>query len=276
MKIKADKFLDFQKMIQDFYRVSKRDFIWRQDITPYKILVSEIMLQQTQTARVEPKFILWLQKFPDIFSLACASRLEVLSAWQGLGYNRRGLWLHEAAKRMVLEFEGQVPDDPEILKTFTGIGPNTAASICAFAFNQPVVFIETNIRTVFLHHFFSDSREKIHDKQILPLVRSCLDYDNSRHWYYGLMDYGVYLKTKVKASNKLSSHHALQTKFVGSKRQVRGAIIRILSKGLSLSCDELCQLVAYELPENLYDVSNVVQDLMEECLIEEDNGLIKV
>lgn len=276
MKIETNYLLNFQKTIQDFYRVNNRNFIWRQNITPYKVLVSEIMLQQTQTARVEPKFIAWLQKFPDIVSLADATKQQVLDAWQGLGYNRRGLWLHEAAKRIVLEFEGQVPNNPEILKTFKGVGPNTAASICAFAFNSPVVFIETNIRTIFLHHFFSNSVERIHDKQLLPLIASTLDSGNSRDWYYALMDYGVYLKKEVKANNKLSSHYACQTKFIGSRRQVRGIIVRILSKGLSLSLGELSELVFHELPESAHDISKIIKDLAKESFIKEDNGLIQI
>jgi len=276
---------EFQKHIYDFYRGNKRDFLWRKDITLYKIFVSEIMLQQTQTARVEPKFAAWLKLFPDVQSLALASRQQVLSAWQGLGYNRRGLALHEAAQRIVSEFGGKVPQDRDILQTFKGIGPNTAASICAFAFNRPVVFVETNIRTVFLHHFFSDKSlsssllavsNKIHDKQLLPLIAATLDHQNSRDWYYGLMDYGVHLKKELKVNNKQSAHYARQSKFIGSKRQVRGAIIRILSKGLSVNYDELCLLVADELPENMHDASRIIQDLISEKFIKEIDGLLKI
>ncbi len=266
----------FKKTISDFYRNNKRDFVWRKDITPYKILVSEIMLQQTQTARVEPKFIAWCKTFPDVQTLAQASTQQVLHAWQGLGYNRRGLALYEAAKRIAYEFDGQVSSSPEVLQSFKGIGPNTAASICAFAFNVPVVFIETNIRTVFLHHFFSGATEKIHDKQLLPLIEVTLDCENSRDWYYALMDYGVHLKKELKANNKMSKHYARQSKFMGSRRQVRGAIIRILSKGLAVCLDELCQLVSCELPENIHDVSLVVQDLVTEGFVKENNGSLRL
>jgi len=266
----------FKKIIYDFYRSNKRDFVWRKDIAPYKIFVSEIMLQQTQTLRVELKFIAWLEKFPNFQTLAKASTQEVLTAWQGLGYNRRALALHEGAKKIVSEFDGQVPSNLEVLQTFKGIGPNTAASICAFAFNLPVVFIETNIRTVFLHCFFPETKEKIHDKELLPLIAATLDHENSRDWYYALMDYGVHIKKELKANNKMSKHYTRQSKFVGSKRQVRGAIVRILSKGLSLSHDELHEMVSCQLPENMHDVARVVQSLVAEGFVKEKDGFLKV
>ncbi|MFA5999277.1 MAG: hypothetical protein WC747_04630 [Candidatus Babeliales bacterium] len=258
----------FQKIIYDFYTHNKRDFLWRQDISPYKIFVSEIMLQQTQTARVEPKFAAWLHKFPDFQSLASASTQQVLSAWQGLGYNRRGLALHGGAQRIVSEFNGCLPNNEQILQTFAGIGPNTAASICAFAFNVPVVFIETNIRTVFLHHFFPE-QTSIDDKQILQLVAASLDKHNSRDWYYGLMDYGVYLKKEFKANNKGSRHFIKQSKFIGSRRQVRGAIIRILTQTKRLSHDDVCEFVKQDIPHCVHDVGVVLQQLICEGLVQE-------
>ncbi|MCX5923818.1 MAG: A/G-specific adenine glycosylase [Candidatus Dependentiae bacterium] len=258
----------FQKIIHDFYTLNKRDFLWREDISPYKIFVSEIMLQQTQTARVEPKFAAWLQKFPDFKSLASASKEQVLSAWQGLGYNRRGLALHSGAQRIVSEFNGCLPDSEQALQTFVGIGPNTAASICAFAFNKPVVFIETNIRTVFLHHFFSEQTD-VDDKQILQLVAASLDKQNPRDWYYGLMDYGVYLKKEFKANNKRSRHFIKQSKFIGSRRQVRGAIVRILTQVKRLSHDELGELVKQEIPYSVHDVDIVLQQLIGEGLVQQ-------
>ncbi|HSW75526.1 MAG TPA: hypothetical protein VLG50_00630 [Candidatus Saccharimonadales bacterium] len=244
--------------------------MWRQDISPYKIFVSEIMLQQTQTARVQPKFENWMCLFPDFKTLASASKDQVLSAWQGLGYNRRGLALHAGAQRIVSEFNGYLPNDIQVLQTFSGIGPNTAASICAFAFNQPVVFIETNIRTVFLHHFFPQQKD-IDDKQILSLIAASLDEKNSRDWYYALMDYGVYLKKEFKANNKRSRHYTKQSTFIGSVRQVRGTIIRILTQTKRLSYDDLYDFIRQELPYTTYNVDIILQQLIREGLIQEDN-----
>ncbi len=258
-----NQIIQFRQKIYDFYHANKRDFAWRNNITPYKVVVSEIMLQQTQTARVVHKFDQWLQKFPDFKTLASARVQEVLLCWQGLGYNRRGLALHEFAKRIECEFSGEVPCDPELLKTFKSIGPNTAGSICAFAFNLPVTFIETNIRTVFIHEFFKDG-QSIDDKQLLPLIAATIDQQNPREWHYALMDYGVYLKKELKISNKASKHYAKQSKFIGSKRQVRGAIIRILSKVGQLSYDELSELITLELPDSCHSLDTLLEGLQKD------------
>lgn len=266
---------NFQSKIYNFYNKNKRDFVWRNDITPYKIVVSEIMLQQTQTGRVIAKFHEWMKKFPDFETLAKASVQQVLIAWQGLGYNRRGLALHEIAKKIISEHNGILPNDPDVLETFKGIGPNTAGSICAFAFNRSVTFIETNIRTVFIYEFFKDQKD-IHDKQLLPLITATVDHENARAWYYALMDYGVYLKTVLKVSNKASKHYAKQSKFAGSKRQVRGAVVRVLSKMKTLSFEELSELVAVELPENKYTVNDVLSDLQNDGFLKQENNNIKI
>lgn len=258
----------FQSKIYTFYQAHKRTFAWRENITPYKTLVSEIMLQQTQTLRVAPKFEQWMLKFPDFATLARASTHQVLSAWQGLGYNRRGLALHKAAQRVMYDFNGQLPVDPKILQTFEGIGPNTAGSIGAFAFNQPVVFIETNIRTVFLHEFFQGQID-VSDKQLLPMIEACVDQQNPREWYYALMDYGVYLKKELKINNKSSKHYTKQSKFIGSRRQVRGAVIRILTQMKKLTYDELLFLVQEELPNNHHGFDKILQQLLREGLVQE-------
>ncbi|MBM17748.1 MAG: endonuclease III [Epsilonproteobacteria bacterium] len=271
----AQQIQEFQKKIYNYYNTHKRNFDWRSDITSYKIVVSEVMLQQTQTKRVIQKFRQWLQTFPDFESLAQATTQEVLRCWQGLGYNRRGLALQEFAQRIVQEFDGVVPDNPEVLQTFKSIGPNTAGSICAFAFNKPVVFIETNIRTVFIHEFFKE-QTNIDDKQLLPLIEQAVDRDNPREWYYALMDYGVYLKTVVKVSNAASKHYTKQSKFVGSARQMRGVIVKILSRVNQISREELCELVSVELPNNTHDVEQVVTSLAADGFLKAKNEYIQL
>lgn len=151
----------FQQLVKDFYRQSGRDLPWRHTITPYRIVVSEIMLQQTQVPRVLIKYPEWLKRFPNWKSLATASTADVIRAWQGLGYNRRALALKKIAEIVMSEYRGKLPSDPELLVSFPGIGSATASSICAFAYNQPVVFIETNIRRVYIHHFFSGTRDSV-------------------------------------------------------------------------------------------------------------------
>lgn len=258
--------LDFRKKIYDFYADHRREFLWRQKISDYNIFISEIMLQQTQTARVVVKFEQWLQIFPSFQSVALASNQEILTAWQGLGYNRRGLALHKAAMIIIREFSGQLPRDVKLLQSLPGIGPNTAGSICAFAFNLPVTFIETNIRTVFLHEFFVGVMQ-VDDKQILSLVAQTVDPADARNWYYALMDYGVYLKKTLKINNKASKHYARQSKFIGSRRQVRGSIVRILTKAYRLSHDQLIEMVQIDIADNQQNIDLVLQQLIRQQIV---------
>lgn len=223
----------FQKKIWEFYKENGREFPWRNTSDPYKILISEVMLQQTQTSRVLPKYEEFLKRFPKIENPAKASNEEVLRAWSGLGYNRRALYLKRAAEILVrdkfsLSLRAKRGNlTPEFLQTLPGIGPNTAGAIFVFSTNNPHVFIETNIRRVFIHEFFKD-KEKISDKEILKLIEQTLDKKKPREWYYALMDYGAYLaKTEVNPNRK-SKHYVRQSKFEGSVRQTRGQILKIL------------------------------------------------
>ena len=219
---------EFKKTIWQNYTTQGRIFDWRHADDPYKIFVSEVMLQQTQTQRVTQKYIQWITVFPDFKTLAQASLKDVLAQWQGLGYNRRGLFLHKAAQIIASEYYGNLPNDREILEGLPGIGKATAASIRAFAFNEPTVFIETNIRTVFIYFFFP-SRDNVHDNEVMPLVMQTVDPKNPREWYYALMDYGVMLKKRFKNPSRKSIHHHQQSKFEGSDRQIRGMILKILT-----------------------------------------------
>ena len=183
----------FRRRLYRFYHDQGRQLPWRDTADPYHILVSEIMLQQTQVARVALQYEPFLQAFPDVFSLARAPLRDIMARWQGLGYNRRALALQGIARRLVAEFQGRLPASVDTLRTFSGIGEATAGALAAFAFNQPVVFIETNIRRVFLHCFFP-GKSGVRDREILPLVDQTLDRERPRPWYYALMDYGAMLK----------------------------------------------------------------------------------
>ncbi len=229
MKVTASQIKKFQTKIWEYYQVNGRDFVWRQKITPYYVVVSEIMLQQTQTARVAEKFPKFIKLFPNFTTLAQATPAQVIMTWQGLGYNRRALFLRELARKIINEYKGKLPNTPEELITLPGIGKNTAGSIMAFAFNQPVVFIETNIRAVFLHEFFP-SQTEVSDTELLPLIEATVSKDRPRDWYYALMDYGVLLKKENKNTSRASKHHQKQSVFKGSQRAVRGEILRILAK----------------------------------------------
>lgn len=219
---------DFQDMLWQKARELYRDMPWRRDTRPYYVLVSEIMLQQTQVERVIPKFEAFVTAFPDVSALARAPLAEVLQLWSGLGYNRRAKFLHEAAKKIITEYSGEFPSTREELLSLPGVGQNTAGAIMAYAYNQPVVFIETNVRTVYFYHFF-EGEESITDQQLREIVEVTVDHEHPREWYWALMDYGSYLKHQGGAQNNKSRHYKKQTALKGSIREVRGQIIKELT-----------------------------------------------
>lgn len=224
------KFKAFQKKIWEYYRANRRDFPWRRTRDPYRIMVSEFMLQQTQTSRVIEKYKEFLRAFPTVQSLAEAPTRDVLRVWQGLGYNRRALSFKKAAEEIVECYKGHVPKNVESLDDLPGVGPGTAGAIATFAFNMPVVFIETNIRRVFIHFFFGKHKRAIHDEEILFLIEATLDLKKPREWYYALMDYGAMLGRELgqKNPNQKSAHYARQSRFKGSDRELRGKIVKML------------------------------------------------
>lgn len=188
------------------------------------------MLQQTQVSRVVPKYQQFTELFPDFYSLTQASAAQILHAWQGLGYNRRALFLQRLAHVIVNDYGGTVPSTVEELERLPGIGPATARSIAAFAYNEPTVFIETNVRRVFIHHFFP-TKQSVTDQELLPLVAATVSSSKTREWYWALMDYGTFLATTTINPNRRSRHYVRQSRFEGSRRQARGAILRILANG---------------------------------------------
>jgi A/G-specific adenine glycosylase len=217
----------FRAKIRAHFRDHARSMPWRETRDPYRILVSEVMLQQTQVDRVRAKYEAFLAAFPDAAALAAAPLDHVLAAWQGLGYNRRAVALHRSARILHQQHGGRVPDDAAALVALPGIGVATAAAIRAYAFGAAVVFVETNIRRVFIHEFFP-GREAVADAELLPLVAAALDRRAPREWYYALMDYGAALARRVPNPNRRSAGYTRQSRFEGSERQVRGAILRAL------------------------------------------------
>lgn len=221
----SDEIDNFRKSIWEYYRKNARSLPWRHTDNPYHILVSEIMLQQTQVERVVEKYRLFLSAFPDFHSLARAPLRSVLSVWQGLGYNRRAVALQRIAQEVIMTFNGTLPFSENMLVKLPGIGKATASAIAAFAYNKPVVFLETNIRRVFIHFFFA-GKNKVKDTEILPLVAKTLDFSDPRQWFYALMDYGAMLKGKIQNPNRKSAHYQKQAPFQGSNRQLRGMVLK--------------------------------------------------
>jgi A/G-specific adenine glycosylase len=261
----------FQTSIYAHYESHGRQLPWRETQDPYRILVSEIMLQQTQVPRVLQKYEEFLRAFPDFRSLAQASVQELLKVWQGLGYNRRALALRKTAELVVSQYRGVLPADPEELRKLPGIGPYTAAAIAAFAFNLPAAFIETNIRTVFIHCFFHD-QTAVKDREILHLVEQTLDTANPRQWYYALMDYGAMLKQRYHNPNRRSAQYQKQTPFKGSNRELRGMILRALTAHVELSETELVATLNAD-PER---VTYALKQLINEGFISRDEQSFRI
>lgn len=218
----------FQEVVWDYYARHGRTMPWRDKPTPYYVLVSEVMLQQTQVSRVVPKFLEFTAHFPDVAALAQAPLADVLTHWSGLGYNRRAKFLWQAAQAVVERHNGVLPKTREELVALPGIGPNTAGAILAYAYEQSVVFIETNIRTVIIHHFFADHDGAVTDAQIRDIMEQVLPQENPREWCWALMDYGTHLKATAGTQLQRVHGYRKQSKFEGSQRQVRGKVLKLL------------------------------------------------
>jgi A/G-specific adenine glycosylase len=253
---------EFRKIVLNHYRDHGRDLVWRKTTDPYQILVSEIMLQQTQVERVTVKFPAFIAAFPDFSSLASAQLSDVLAVWQGMGYNRRAISLQKCARLVIEEHNSTLPQDPGILVTFPGIGRATAASICAFAFNMPVLFIETNIRRVFIHFFFHN-HEKVDDSEILPIARQALGGQDPRTWYNALMDLGTALKKTGKNPNRRSRHYTKQAAFEGSDRKIRSHILRLLLADKHMTEKAITEKIS----EDTVRITRILRDLEAEGFI---------
>ncbi len=261
--------LQFQKHILDWHERNGRHTLpWRLTRNPYRIMVSEVMLQQTQVERVLLKYREFLHAFPTVKALADASPRDVLARWHGLGYNRRALYLHKAAQTVVLIYKGKFPRAIHDLEALPGVGPYTARAIATFAYGQPTVFVETNIRRIFLYFFFPDS-DQVHDKEILPIVEKALWHDDPRKWYSALMDYGALAFRAIQNPNTRSRHYVRQSKFEGSRRYARAKIVEYLLKtGKRAS---LSMIVGYfDLDPHLesYRERDILEDLL--CDLEKE------
>ncbi len=232
----------FRQEIYNFYREHARnDLAWRHTDDPFHILVSEIMLQQTKVERVIHKYSQFLAEFPDIRALSRAPLRKIFTVWQGLGYNRRALALKNLSQNIVKEYAGaQLPTSVDALMMLPGVGRATASAVAAFAYQQPVVIIEPNIRSVYLYFFFQN-KENIKDQDILPFVEKTMGKLHPREWYYALMDYGALLKKRGVNPNRRSAHYLKQFPFHGSNRQLRGMILRTLLQNRRMSERQLIQ-----------------------------------
>lgn len=262
----------FKEIVWNHYEAHGRhELPWRKTKDPYRILVSEVMLQQTQVERVIPFYQLWLKRFPTIATLARAPLSDVLIAWQGLGYNRRAKGLWESARSVVREHGGRLPKSPEELKKLPGIGPYTAAAVAAFAHNQDVVFVETNIRTAILYHFFP-GESVVDDKRVIELLEKLHSHGDSRRWYSALMDYGSSLKRQGVRLNTRTKGYVKQKTFKGSNREARGVILRALARGPL----HLKQLIVVLGEDRKPQVIAQISKLVKEGLIEQHGSVCRL
>ncbi|MGE4584378.1 MAG: DNA repair protein [Sphaerochaeta sp.] len=263
---------DFRTRILNFYARYGRKFAWRETNDPYHILLSEVMLQQTQTNRVAPKYALFLSLWPTFRDLAGAPLDELLFHWKGLGYNRRALNLRKSAK-MTEAWGWTIPSDPELIASLPGVGKSTSAAILAFSYQKQAIYLETNIRRVLLTCFFSD-REQVKDKELESLLALLLEgVDDYRQWYYALMDYGVLLKQLLPNANVRSAHYAKQGRFEQSNRQLRGQIIHLLSDTGAKSSDELMRILAHFTGER---IEYCLSQLCTEGFVQETDGVYRI
>ena len=237
---KEEKFI--ATVWQYYNEQGRHDLPWRHTTDPYKILVSEIMLQQTQVPRVLPKYQEFLKAFANTKRLAKASLGDVLKVWQGLGYNRRAKFLKQAAEVVVHEYNGKWPKTFAELLKLPGVGSYTAGAVVNFAYNEALPLIETNVRTVYLHHFFP-GKQGVSDSDLLPIIGRTLGRDRPREWHWALMDYGSHLKVSLGNQNHRSATYKKQSPFKSSNRYIRGAILRELAKQ-SLSKQKLSSLLS--------------------------------
>ncbi|MDP3901346.1 MAG: A/G-specific adenine glycosylase [bacterium] len=258
-----------QKTVLGWYKNNKRDLPWRKTKDPYEILVSEVMLQQTQVSRVLEKYPEFLKAFPTLKALARAPDRELLSVWKGLGYWKRALNLKETARIIQQEHKGRFPKDPRELEKLPGVGPYTARAVACFAFLNPEAFIDTNIRRVYLHFFFKDKAE-VSDKDILTIAQKVVWREDPREWHYALFDYGA-VELKDKKVNRQSRHYAKQSRFEGSFRSFRTSIVKMLLEKEGVEKKVLRSFLDQQLHKQKapWEADDIIESLVQDGLIAE-------
>jgi len=259
-----------RRLVYRYYALFGRNFPWRGTGNPYYVYLSEVMLQQTTATRVVEKYKLFLRRFPTVESIASSGFAEIIEVWQGLGYNRRALYLHRAMRIIAETYGGEIPNRVKDLEALPGIGKNTARSILAFAYNRPVVFIETNIRTAMIYHFFRDCHT-VHDRDIMPCVEKTLDRVHPARWYNALMDYGSAVKRCRMNPGRSSAHYSRQSPFEGSHRQVRGMILKICARG-PVDKDTLAETIHVDATR----IECAIEDLKKEGFIAINEGKVGI
>lgn len=259
-----------------WYRPRRRAYPWRRTRDPYVILVSEVMLQQTQAARVAAAFGPFLRRFPTVRALARATRSDVLRAWGGLGYNRRAVALHEAARAIVREHGGCVPADPAALRRLPGVGPYTAAAVASLGFGVPVAAVDTNVRRIVARVHAGTDRPA--PGTVRAIAEAWVEASDPGAWNQALMDLGREVcrprprcevcplapTCRFRASGAAPRPRRPRSgPFEGSNRQLRGAVVRVLRHRPALTLGVL----ARELGRDGARVRAVVAELVRDGIV---------
>ncbi len=261
--ISRKKIADFQEKILDWYHENQRELPWRKTRDPYRILISEVMSQQTQLSRVIPKYEAWIEEFPTIQDLAKAKVSEVLHYWSGLGYNRRALHLKRTAEIIVEKYNGTFSQNEKELLSLPGIGQYTARAVLCFAFNQQIAVVDTNVRKVILTQF------SVPEKDIPQIAESLLPHGKAYEWNQALMDYAAAVLKKEKIP------HPLQSTFVGSHRYYRGQILKQLLQKKKIEVKDIGLLVKKDFKESEKEwLDKLLNELMREGFIVCQNNTI--
>ena len=216
----------FQKKIFQWWKVNKRDLPWRHTHDPYKILVSEVMLQQTTVSRVLTKYPVFIKAYPTVKDLANASSGDILRIWKGMGYNRRALYLLQTAKTIHEKYYNKFPISEQLLSKLPGLGKYTARAVLVFAFRKDIAMVDTNIRQILTHFFFHDKPQS--EKIIQELADQLVPIGKSWEWHQAMMDYGAMNASEWRRPERSRRMERKPTPFKETNRYFRGRIIDLL------------------------------------------------
>ena len=259
MELTVNQITDFQKKIWLFWKENQRDLPWRETTDPYKIFISELMLQQTQVDRVILKYIEFIKKYPTMNSIVKATDAEIIRLWKGLGYNRRALYARKAMEYLLKHFNGIFPTNEKDLRKLPGIGEYTAKAILSFALHQKVTLIDTNIRQVVEVEFAGG--KKLPEHTLFLIVKKIMPKKETWLWHQALMDYNALFLSKNKERKKAVN----KIPFKKSNRYVRGRIIDLLRTKSYLKVKLITAMKNYE--KSKEDVEKAVNTLIKDGLI---------
>lgn len=264
----------FRSYIFSWWKKNARDLPWRHTSDPYAILVSEVMLQQTQVSRVLEKYDVFLGKYPTVFSLADAPASEIIRDWKGLGYNRRALYLHRSARIVVEKYKGIFPKSETELLSIPGIGKYTARAILVFAFRHTVAMVDTNIRKIITHFFYDDRTQP--ESVIWETANRLVPKGKSWEWHQALMDYGALELAKQTGKNPARSIRRKKTvPFNQTNRFLRGRILDALRVSPRNDSGLVSEMVrTCKRPESV--VRDAVEQLIREGLCERTGAVLSL